>query len=106
MEDDRKFVWARYVAAITGGLGPQAIAKIIKTEAGLGPSQPTVGRWLHAEHLPKPAEAAVLARTFNANVLGAFVAADFITATEADAGLSSSDMALLESVGVSGVYGT
>lgn len=101
----KREVWARYVGEITGGLGPQAIANKIKDDYGFGPSQPSVGRWLGAKHLPKPAEAAILARAFDANVLGAFVAADFLTVDEADMGLDAAALRLLDRIGVSGAYG-
>lgn len=106
MSDDtvKRQIWARYVAEVAGS-HPQAIAKTIKEVNGFGPSQPSVGRWLRAEHLPKPAEAAIFARTFKANVLGAFVAAGFVTIDEADAGLGAADLALLDQIGVGATYG-
>lgn len=101
----KREVWARYVAEITDGMGPQDIANRIKDANGFGPSQPSVSRWLRAMHLPKPAEAAILARAFDANVLGAFVAAGFLTLDEADRGLDADALRLLDKVGVLAVYG-
>lgn len=105
MSDDgtKRAIWARYVEEIAGS-HPQAISKLIKARFGYGPSQPSIGRWLRAEHLPKPVEAAVLARAYDANVLAAFVAAGFVTIDEADRGLSASDLDLLDRAGVLGAH--
>jgi transcriptional regulator with XRE-family HTH domain len=73
MSDTR---WARYVRRTSGDAGGSEIEQ----KTGIG--QSTVSRWFTGT-TPSPAHAARFAQAYGANVLGAFVAAGFLTEDEA-----------------------
>ena len=93
-------IWSRYVNLVAGHLETgSAIARHIKEKTGMGPSQPTVSRWMNGTYVPdKPAEVANFARAFRRDVLEAFVAAGMLTLTEASRGLSKESMGFLASL--------
>lgn len=70
--------WSNYVKALTKGVGIEEVG------ARVGVSGSTISRWRSGQSSPKnPAEVALLAVAFDADVLEAFVAAGYLTPEQA-----------------------